>query len=133
MSQSASVGYDLFVYGASPAGLGAAIAAARQGLRVLVAEPLGQIGGMVTGGLSRTDLGRPETVGGLFREFMNRVVGYYEQHYGPGSQPAKDCLEGQRFGPLVALDILTEMVQEAGVEVCLRRALSTIEVGEDRI
>jgi len=125
--------YDLLVYGASPAGLGAAIAAARRGLRVLVAEPLGQIGGMVTGGLSRTDLGRPETVGGLFREFMDRVVGYYEQHYGPGSQQANDCLEGQRFEPHVALDILTEMVQEAGVEICLRRALSTVEVGEDRV
>ncbi len=125
--------YDLFVYGASPAGLGAAIAAARQGLRVLVAEPLGQIGGMVTGGLSRTDLGRPDTVGGIFREFMTRVLGYYEQHYGPGSQQARDCLEGQRVGPRVALDILTEIVQEAGVEVCLRRALSTVEMGEDLI
>jgi len=125
--------YDLLVYGASPAGLGAAIAAARQGLRVLLAEPLGQIGGMVTGGLSRTDLGRPETVGGLFREFMDRVVGYYEQHYGPGSQQAKDCLEGQRFEPHVALEILTEMVQEAGVEFCLDCTLSTVEVAEDRI
>ncbi|HUU54049.1 MAG TPA: FAD-dependent oxidoreductase [Armatimonadota bacterium] len=125
--------YDLFVYGASPAGLGAAIAAARQGLRVLVAEPLGQIGGMVTGGLSRTDLGRPETVGGLFREFMGRVVAHYEKHYGASSQQVEDCLAGQRFEPRVALALLAEMVQQAGVDVRLNRAVSAAGVGEDRI
>jgi len=62
---------DLVVYGGTPAGIGAAVAVARSGLRVLLLEPLDQIGGMLSGGLGRTDLGRPETVGGLFREFMD--------------------------------------------------------------
>ncbi len=116
--------YDLVVYGGSPAGIGAAVAAARAGLRVLVAEPLGQIGGMVTGGLSRTDLGRPETVGGLFREFMGRVVSHYRDSFGEASQQVQDCRGGERFEPKVALSILDEMLTEAGVEVRLRRTVS---------
>ncbi|MBN1461838.1 MAG: FAD-dependent oxidoreductase [Armatimonadetes bacterium] len=124
---------DLFIYGASPAGLGAAVGASRQGLRVVVAEPLGQIGGLVTGGLSRTDLGRPETVGGIFREFMGRVVSHYEERYGSGAQQVKDSLEGQRFEPRVAHAVLEDMVQEADVEIRLRRAIISAEVGEESL
>jgi hypothetical protein len=119
---------ELFIYGASPAGLGAALTAAREGLRVLVAEPWGQIGGMVTGGLGRTDLGRPEMVGGVFREFMDRVVRHYAARYGADSAQVKDCSGGERFEPSVAKQVLTEMLAEAGVEVLLRRAVASAEV-----
>ncbi len=124
---------DLLVYGGSPAGIGAAVAAARRGLTVILAEPLGQIGGMVTGGLSRTDLGRPDTVGGLFREFMSKVLAHYEQRHGPSSEQLQDCQAGERFEPHIALALLTEMLQEAGVEVWLRRTLSSAEAGRNRI
>jgi hypothetical protein len=124
---------DLFVYGASPAGIGAAVAAARHGLRVIMAGPLAQIGGMVTGGLGRTDLGRPEAVGGLFREFMNGVVRHYQQRCGAGSQQHQDCLGGQRFEPRVAHQVLSGMVAAAGVEVGLRRSVAAARAGEDRV
>jgi hypothetical protein len=124
---------DLLVYGASPAGIGAAVAAARAGLRVLVAEPLGQIGGMLAGGLGRTDLGRPDTVGGLFREFMQRVVTHYQQAHGPASVQVEDCLGGQRFEPHVAHRALREMLAEASVSVLLRHPLRTAEVASGRI
>ncbi len=124
---------DLFIYGASPAGLGAAVTAAREGLRLVIAEPLGQIGGMVTGGLGRTDLGRPETVGGVFREFMDRVVRYYAARYGPDSPQVKDCAGGQRFEPSAAKQVLTEMLAEAGVEVLLRRAVASAEVDGEAV
>jgi len=132
-AERSPVSYDLLVYGASPAGIGAAVAAAREGLRVLLAEPLGRIGGMVTGGLGRTDIGRPETVGGIFREFMNRVVAHYEQRYGAGSQQVQDCESGVRFEPHVALAVLAEMVEEAGVEVRLGRSVEGARVGEDEL
>jgi hypothetical protein len=115
--------FDLLIYGGSPAGLGAAVAAAREGLRVLIAEPLSQIGGMITAGLSRTDLGRPETVGGLFGEFMQGILRHYQRQYGPDSEQVMDCLAGERFEPRVALAVLTEMVQQAGVEVRTNRTL----------
>jgi len=50
--------YDLVIYGGTPAGLTAAIAAGRQGAAVVVLEPSRWLGGMVTGGLASTDLGR---------------------------------------------------------------------------
>jgi len=124
---------DLFVYGASPAGIGAAVTAAREGLRVLVAEPLGQLGGMLTGGLSRTDLGRPETVGGVFREFLTRVVAHYAARYGPDSSQVKDSLGGQRFEPRVAHAVLSDLLAEAGAEVRLRREIVTAEVEGRRL
>lgn len=65
---------DLVVFGGTPAGIAAAVAAARQGLTVEVVEPTPWIGGMVAGGLSRTDVGRADTVGGFAREFFTRAA-----------------------------------------------------------
>ena len=38
--------------------------AAREGLKVILIEPRTHIGGMATGGLSRTDFGKKEVIGG---------------------------------------------------------------------
>jgi len=132
MSPGATTRCDLLIYGASPAGLGAAVAAARRGLRVVLAEPLGRIGGMVTGGLGRTDLGRPDTVGGLFREFMGRIVSHYQQH-GADSEQVRDCQGGERFEPQAALAVLSEMVNEAGLEARLNRTIAAARVAEGMI
>ena len=48
---------DVAVYGATPAGVTAAVAAARAGRRVLLLEAGRFVGGMVSGGLSNTDTG----------------------------------------------------------------------------
>ncbi|MBI5691963.1 MAG: FAD-dependent oxidoreductase [Verrucomicrobia bacterium] len=69
--------YDVVVYGATPAGIVAAVAAAREGARVAVVEPSPWIGGMVAGGLTRTDTGKVETIGGITREFFARAAERY--------------------------------------------------------
>ena len=46
---------QVVVYGATPGGIAAAIAAAKDGRSVLLAEPTHRIGGMTTCGLSHTD------------------------------------------------------------------------------
>jgi len=125
--------YDLFVYGASPAGIGAAVTAARQGLSVLLAEPLGRVGGMVASGLSRTDLGHPNTVGGIFREFMASVVDHYRRAYGEDSPQVQDCQGGERFEPHVAEAILAEMLQSADVEVRLHRTIRKAGVEKGKL
>lgn len=68
---------DEIVYGGTPAGIIAAIAASREGMSVILVEPTKWIGGMVTGGLSRTDIGRQETIGGYTREFFTRAAARY--------------------------------------------------------
>ncbi|MDF1814302.1 MAG: FAD-dependent oxidoreductase [Verrucomicrobiales bacterium] len=64
--------YDLVIYGGTPAGLVAATAAARENaqLSIAVIEPSSWIGGVVTGGLSRTDKGNEKTIGGIPREYF---------------------------------------------------------------
>jgi FAD dependent oxidoreductase len=65
---------DVIIYGGTPAGIMAAIAAARENASVLVVEPTHWLGGMVSGGLSRTDIGKSETIGGYPREFFARAA-----------------------------------------------------------
>ena len=65
---------DVLVCGGGPAGCAAAVAAKRSGLRVLLVEGMGKLGGMATSGMvahwlgGRNDVGE-FVVGGLFREF----------------------------------------------------------------
>jgi len=54
-----------------------AVAGARQGLKTVLVNPGKHIGGMVSGGLSGTDTGRKEVVGGLSLEFYFRAGRYY--------------------------------------------------------
>ena len=70
---------DVLVAGGGPAGCAAAVAAARQGLKVLLVERQTVLGGTATAGLvshwlgGRTPGGR-WVVGGLFREFVEKAV-----------------------------------------------------------
>ncbi len=93
--------FDLVVYGGTAGGVMTAVSAAREGLRVAIVEPGKHLGGMVTGGLSRTDFGKKEVIGGMALEFYRRA--------------------GQKYGreiewmpePRVAEAILNEMIAEA--------------------
>jgi len=65
--------FDLVVYGGTAGGVATAVSAARQGLKVALLEPRNQIGGMVSGGLSGTDMGKKEVIGGMALEFYYRA------------------------------------------------------------
>lgn len=69
--------FDLIVYGGTAGGVMTAVAAAREGLTVAVLEPGKHLGGMVSGGLSATDHGNKEVIGGLALEFYRRCGQYY--------------------------------------------------------
>ncbi|MFN0166491.1 MAG: FAD-dependent oxidoreductase [Bryobacteraceae bacterium] len=70
--------YDLVVYGGTAGGVMAAVAGARQGLSTVLLEPRNHVGGMATGGLSRTDVGKREVIGGLALEFYSRIANHYD-------------------------------------------------------
>ena len=69
---SAQRKFDVVVLGATPGGCAAAMAAARAGRMVALIEPSSHVGGMMTGGLSRTDFGSKLSRGGMFDEFVDR-------------------------------------------------------------
>lgn len=103
--------FDLVVYGATPSGVTTAIAAAREGLHVALVDPGHHVGGMVSGGLSSSDMGREEVIGGMAREFFERVGHYYGE-----------AIEW-RFEPHVAEEVFNEMLREAKVTTILDQRL----------
>src|SRR3954470_19782876 len=77
-TRSAAAEYDVVVYGGTASGVIAALAAAREGLRVALVEPKRHLGGMVAGGLSNTDVARREVISGYAHEFYRHAG----EHYG---------------------------------------------------
>jgi len=70
---------DVVVYGGTSAGVAAAVQAARMGKSAVVIEPGKHVGGLTSGGLGWTDSGNKAVVGGIAREFYQRVKRYYDQ------------------------------------------------------
>src|SRR5260370_7188241 len=68
---SAQQTYDLVVYGGTAGGVITAVSGAREGLKVVLLEPGGHLGGMATAGLSRTDFGKKEVIAGYAFEFYS--------------------------------------------------------------
>src|SRR5689334_5925549 len=72
-----STAFDVVVYGGTAGGVITAVSAARMGLKAALLEPRRHLGGMVSGGLSHTDVGRREVIGGYSLEFYWRAGNYY--------------------------------------------------------
>ena len=104
------VEYDVIVYGSTPSGIAAAVAAADEGQTVLLIEPTARIGGMLTNGLSHTDYHSYDGLSGLFLDFSQRVAQYYETKYGAESQQVEECYRGTFGEPSVNLLVLQQMI-----------------------
>jgi len=124
---------DICVYGGTSAGVVAAVAARRLGKSAVLIEPGRHLGGMTAGGLGATDVGNRGAIGGMAREFYQRVHDFYLRRYGPDSEQVKDCRDGFRFEPHVAEMIFNEMVKEAGVPVFLGQRLKSVKKRRNRI
>ncbi|MES2595324.1 MAG: FAD-dependent oxidoreductase [Verrucomicrobiota bacterium] len=103
---------EVIIYGGTPAGIMAAIAAARHGHEVGLVELNAHVGGMVSGGLVATDMGDRATVGGLADDFFKRIVKYYTDKHGADSQEVKAARGGATFEPHVAELIFEQMLRE---------------------
>jgi FAD dependent oxidoreductase len=123
-SRSVAADTDVCVYGGTAGGVAAAIQCARMGKSVVLIEPSNHIGGLTSGGLGFTDSGDKAAIGGIAREFYQRVKKHYDKpeswKFGKredfkGYRPAEDAM--WTFEPHVAEQILREMLKEAKVEV----------------
>ena len=109
---------DVFVLGATPGGIAAAIRAARAGLDVELVTYHAHVGGMMTGGLSRTDttVRAPRTP--LFDAFRDAVLNHYAEIYGEDSKQVEDCNEGKWFEPHVGEAIFDAFLDaEDGISI----------------
>ena len=135
-SHSATHRADVIVYGATPGGFSAAIAAAREGASVLLLEPSAHIGGLSTGGLSHCDSNQMvrSTLMGLFDEWHTRIAKDYTQRGLPAPyQPQVKDHALWTFEPHVALRVTNQMLQEAGVKVFINQGLPKVEKSGARI
>src|SRR5215208_2786061 len=78
-TQSPAPTYDIVVYGGTSAAISAAVQARRMGKSVVVISPDRHLGGLSSGGLGFTDTGDKSVIGGLSREFYQRVWLHYDR------------------------------------------------------
>ncbi|RYD81742.1 MAG: FAD-dependent oxidoreductase [Verrucomicrobiaceae bacterium] len=100
--------YDVLVYGGTPAGIAAAMAAAEDGEKVLLVEPTSRIGGMVTNGLSHADFRTFAGLTGAYLNFTRRVEDHYREEV--GDQAAMVSFRGTHAEPRVNLSVFERML-----------------------
>lgn len=127
--------YDVVIYGATSGGVAAAVQVARMGRSVVLIEPSQRLGGLSTGGLGQTDIGNKQAIGGIAREFYQRVRRYYRQDsawkwerasdYKSGGQSFTEAGEDTMwtFEPSVASNIFQDLVREHHVTVAYGQRL----------
>jgi hypothetical protein len=99
--------FDVVIFGGTSGGVAAAVQAARMGKTAAIIEPSRHLGGLSSGGLGKTDTGRTTAIGGIAREFYERLG----RHYGK-------TVEWQ-FEPHVAEETFNAMTRESGTAVYL--------------
>jgi len=106
--------FDVVVVGATTAGVGAALAAGRQGMRVALIDETPTIGGLLANGLCNTDLRSPGGSSGIFEEFRLRSQKYYTTNFpdDPAMKNEPMAKLGFRYEPHIAEKILREMIAE---------------------
>jgi len=134
---------DVLVVGGGPAGVGAAIAAARNGAKTLLIERYGHLGGLATGGLvlcimPMSDGTKEQQIAGLCQEIIDRLdtVGgavhpkkedlgstnqnliNYWRHY-PFTVIQGNIRMSVQTDPEMLKCILNDMIEEAGVVLLL--------------
>ena len=122
---------DVIIYGGTSAAVTAAVKVARTGQSVIMVSPDIHLGGLSSGGLGFTDTGNKEVIGGLSREFYQRVYEYYQQdetwqwqdrsEYGNRGQgtTALDEEFGTMwiFEPHIAEQVFEDFIDDEGITV----------------
>jgi hypothetical protein len=119
--QAQTLNVDVCAYGTSPGAIVAAIQARRLGHTVALIINGARVGGLTAGGLSNTDIGNKQSIGGLAREFYQRVGA----HYG--------VAEEWRFEPHVAETVFHTLMREAGITPYLREFPKAVTMEGRRI
>ncbi len=135
--------FDVVVYGGTAGGIVAAISAVRAGASVVVLEPTGYVGGMVTGGLGRTDIGVGASIGGMAAEFYRGIRAHYDapaawkfQERGDYLRLQPRCVLDDKWWfhePSVASAVFDQMMDAHGVSARLNQRLAAVEKDGARI
>jgi hypothetical protein len=119
---------DVLVIGGGPAGIGAAVAAARNGAKVLLIERYGFVGGNLTVAMVNPmftfhDVQGNQVIRGIAGELVNRLVAK-TLSLGHVTDLTFDNASMSPFDPEGMKLVLFELLQEAGVELMLHTMFS---------
>ena len=122
---------DVIVYGGTSAAVTAAVQVKRMGKSVIIVSPDVHLGGLTSGGLGFTDTGNKEVIGGISKEFYQRLYDHYQQdsawtwqkrsEYGNKGQHTV-ALDGETssmwiFEPHVAERVFEDLIRENEITV----------------
>jgi len=122
---------DVVIYGGTSAAITAAVELSRSDKQVIIVCPENHLGGMSSGGLGFTDTGNKNIIGGISKEFYERLYKHYEKteawnwqsksEYGNKGQntPAMDGKAKSMwiFEPHVAEGIFEDFIRDNKIEV----------------
>jgi len=142
---------DVIVYGGTSAAVTAAVQVKRMGKSVIIVSPDVHLGGLTSGGLGFTDTGNKEVIGGVSKEFYQRLYDHYQQdsawiwqkrsEYGNKGQHTV-ALDGETssmwiFEPHAAERIFEDLIRENEISVhrdqWLDRADTGVSMSEGKI
>ena len=115
---------DVVIYGGTSAGVTAAVQVRRMGKSCVLIEPGKHLGGLSSSGLGRTDADNTAAIGGMAREFYQRIKKHYDrdESWTHGDRKKYRAYRADKdamfyFEPHVAEKIFDQLVQESGVVV----------------
>jgi hypothetical protein len=122
---------DVIIYGGTAAAVVAAVQLRKLNKSVVIVSPDSHLGGLSAGGLGFTDTGNKQVIGGLAREFYQRVYNHYQRdsswtwqakdEYGNKGQ-GSPAIDGENrtmwiFEPHVAEQIFEDFIKEYDIRV----------------
>ncbi len=133
-SHAEDVQCDIVVYGGTSGGIVTAIAASKLGHSVVLIEPSGHLGGLTTGGLGATDIGNKRAIGGMAREFYQRIHRVYRNPDRWSRETREDYFRGKTFNkenedsmwtfePHVASEVFRAWLSESQVVLLMNERL----------
>ena len=134
---------DVVIYGGTSAGIAAAVQVSRMGHSVVLIEPEKHVGGLTSGGLGFTDSGDNRVIGGISREFYQKIRQHYNSPAAWVFEKASDYNRYRAgedamwtFEPKVAEAVFHKMLKEARVMVVMEERLertSGVTLNHNRI
>ena len=117
---------DVCVYGGTASGVMAALAAEKEGSKVILIEPSRWLGGMTGGGINHLDWGKGSTVGGTtYKILMEGLEVRKQKHHGG------HAIQG--IGNKQYRERFKKVVEDRGITVIYEHRLGTVQVGDTTI
>lgn len=135
---------DIIIYGGTSSAIVAAVEAKKSGKSVYIVSPDMHLGGLSAGGLGYTDTGNKSVIGGLSKEFYQRLYKHYQEsenwpwqkkeEYGNKGQHGNPAIDGEmmstwNFEPHAAEQVFEDFIKENNIKVYRNEWLDRTENG----